>query len=95
MNAKIVRNFKSLVESMKLHGRNDREQVHLMDNLALAITGSDIPLLQLGTSTGLSRGVLLRSRILRKKFDNESTKAEEEASHTVNDGADSDVDLDH
>lgn len=93
MNAKIVSNFKSLVENMKLHGRNDREQVHFMDNLALAITGGDIPLLQLGASTGLSRRVLLRSRIIRKKFDDESTKAEEEASQTVNDGADSDVDL--
>lgn len=96
MNAKIVSKFISLVENMKFHGRDDREQVHFMDNLALAVTGGDIPLVQLGALKGLSRRVLLRGRIVRSKFDDESTKAEEEAKEAVLDSADietQDIDL--
>jgi hypothetical protein len=80
----IVSNIKSLVDAMTIHGRSDREQIHFMENLALAVTGG-ISYQKLRGTTGLSKRVLVHERQIRSKFDEVTAKAELEISnHRIN-----------
>lgn len=74
-NSMIVSNIRSLVISMRLHGKNDREQIKFLENISLAVSGR-LALTTLEMSTGLSRRTIEHGREMREEFEIDVKKSE-------------------
>jgi hypothetical protein len=74
INNVIVSNIKSLVTSMGKFGRNDREQIKLKENIALAMSGQN-SYSKLMEATGLSRRIVEFGRKMRAEFNTEKEKS--------------------